>query len=115
MIFQTHSKAEKEVLGWGYYLLLESEFSTFSVFFFCTCKLELQGFSIDGTHKILLITYAEGSAFLKRHFDWLNQFTEKHQIPLSVNKEISLAMGKAARQWFNIRPNQSDSNAISPN
>src|ERR1017187_4017731 len=94
------SKAEKAVLGWSYYLLLESEFSTFPVFFFCTCKLEVRGASKEGTHKLLRIARAEGKAFIERHFNWLNQFTEKHQIPLSVNREISLAMGKAARQWF---------------
>jgi hypothetical protein len=94
------SKAEKAVLGWSYYLLLESEFSTFPVFFFCTCKLEVQGASKEGTYKLLRIARAEGKAFIERHFNWLNQFTEKHQIPLSVNREISLAMGKAARQWF---------------
>lgn len=94
------SKAEKMLLGWAYYLLLDSEFSTFHVFFFCTCKFEVKGVSNDGAHKILNISHSEGAAFLKRHFEWLNEFTEKHQIPLSVNKEISLAMGQAARKWF---------------
>ena len=89
-----YSKAEKSVLGWSYYLDLESRYSTLMAFMACTCKVEVRGASKDGHQKIIWIPPLERKAFMERHFDWLNQFTKKHRIPLSVNKEISHAIGR---------------------
>lgn len=88
------AKAEDAVLGWSYYLDLESRYSTLKVFLMCICKVESGGESKDGKQRIVLISLTERIAFLKRSFHSLNRFTQRHNIPLSVNKEISHAMSR---------------------
>ncbi len=88
------AKAEKSVLGWSYYLDLDSPYSTFRAFYACTCRITRRETSDDGTRQMLYFSKKERKAFIIRHFRWLNHFTKKHQISLSVNKEISDAMAK---------------------
>jgi hypothetical protein len=94
------AKAERAVLGWGYYLDLEASYSTFNTFFMCTSTTKIVGESIDRTGKVVDVSLNEATEFIKRHFYWLNEFTEKHRFSLEVNKEISLMMGNALKNWF---------------
>ena len=68
--------AEPSVLGWSYFLDLNPRHSTLKVFLMCTCKVTVIGETQDRTQKLLQISKAERLAFIARHFNWLNQFTE---------------------------------------
>jgi hypothetical protein len=87
--------AEQAVLGWAYYLSLAKEVSTLAIFLACTCDFEMIGSSNDGKMKSLSIPPPQIAKFLERHFNWLNQFTEKHGLSEEINKEVSIAFGKA--------------------
>lgn len=85
-------KAESAVLGWSYYLDLESSNSTLLVFLTCTCKGELRGLSQDGMKKLIWFPSEELEKFLERQFTSLNHFTKRHGISHTVNAEISHAI-----------------------
>jgi hypothetical protein len=97
-------KAERAVLGWGYYLDLDGSHSTFHTFFMCSSTTEIVGETIDRSGKVVEISLDEAQKFIEKHFDWLNEFTDKHSFALEVNKEISLKMAAAMKTWFLENP-----------
>lgn len=83
---------------WGYFLNMSKDFLKLTgirLLTLCLCDCKIIGKNEDNSSKFVEYDIAQSLRIMEKTFNWLNEFTDAHNIPEEVNRRKSKEIGYA--------------------
>jgi hypothetical protein len=83
---------------WGYFLDMRKDFIKLTgirLLILCLCDCKIVGNNTDNSTKFVEYDVAQSLSIMEQTFNWLNGFTDTHNIPEEVNRRKSVEIGYA--------------------